>query len=148
VVSIPIPPLRDRIEDLPELIQLFLKEFYIKYKKPVPIIDPEVLVTFIHFQWNGNIRQLKNTMERMMILADDNQITSGLLPKELFVSKQQSQVNKLKEADEPFEDERAKIVHALKKTYGNKSAAANMLGLSRVTLYNKMKKYGLNIGKA
>lgn len=142
VVSIPIPPLRDRIEDLPELVQLFLKEFSIKYKKPVPGIDPEVMVTFMHFPWNGNIRQLKNIIERMMILADDNQITSAQLPNELLKNKQQPpQLNISRE--ETIEDERSNIIHALQKTYGNKSAAAKILGMSRVTLYNKMKKYGL-----
>ncbi|MEC1522742.1 sigma 54-interacting transcriptional regulator [Neobacillus niacini] len=140
VVSISIPPLRDRIEDLPELVQMFLKEYSIKYQKPVPEIAPEVMVTLMHSPWNGNIRQLKNTMERMMILSDDdNKITSFQLPKELFKSTQQPQVNILRE--ELVEDEPSKIIHALTKTYGNKSAAAKMLGMSRVTLYSKMKKY-------
>ncbi|OLS40085.1 sigma-54-dependent Fis family transcriptional regulator [Bacillus sp. MRMR6] len=139
VVSISIPPLRDRIEDLPELVQLFLQEFSLKYKKPVPAIDPEVMVAFMHFPWNGNIRQLKNTIERMMILADDNQITSLLLPAGLFKNIQAPQMTIFQETIGG--NERSKVVQAMQKTYGNKSAAAKLLGMSRVTLYNKLKKY-------
>lgn len=141
VVVVPLPPLRERIEDLPELVQLFLKEFSLKYEKPVPVVAPEVMVNFIHYPWNGNIRQLKNTVERMMILADDNIITVAELPTTLFKSKTQPTANVLRE--ETHEDEHSKIVKVLQQTYGNKSAAAKMLGWSRVTLYNKMRKYGL-----
>ncbi|WP_084362014.1 sigma-54 interaction domain-containing protein [Robertmurraya korlensis] len=141
VVVVPLPPLRDRIEDLPELVQLFLKEFSAKYDKPVPVVAPEVMVTFMHYPWNGNIRQLRNTVERMLILADDNMITVAELPTALFKTKVQPTVNVLRE--ETNEDERSKIAKVLHQTYGNKSAAAKMLGWSRVTLYNKMKRYGL-----
>lgn len=141
VVVVPLPPLRDRIEDLPELVQLFLKEFSLKYDKPIPVVAPEVMVNFMHYPWNGNIRQLKNTVERMLILADDNMITVAELPTALFKNKIQPTVNVLRE--ETYEDERSKIVKVLQQTYGNKSAAAKMLGWSRVTLYNKMRKYGL-----
>ncbi|MBA4535951.1 sigma 54-interacting transcriptional regulator [Bacillus aquiflavi] len=145
VVSIHIPPLRERIEDIPELIQLFLKEFSIKYKKPVPIIDPEVMVTFMHFPWNGNIRQLKNTIERMMILADEDVIKSDHLPSNFVLTKRNEPVNSPINEIEPsgLHDEKSSILFALQKTYGNKSAAAKLLGISRVTLYNKMKKYNI-----
>lgn len=138
VVSIPIPPLRERIEDLPELVQLFLQEFVHQYKKPIPDIEPEVLVTFMHAPWSGNIRQLKNTIERLIILADDNRITLAHLPTELVKREQPSP---FRETADGSEDERLKILHALEKTYGNKSAAAKLLGISRVTLYNNIKKY-------
>lgn len=141
VVIVALPPLRDRIEDLPELVQLFLKEFSAKYEKPIPVVAPEVMVTFMHYHWNGNIRQLKNTIERMMILADDDVITTSELPSAFLKSKVYPLVNVLRE--EAFEDERTKITQALRQTYGNKSAAAKMLGWSRVTLYNKIKKYEL-----
>jgi sigma-54 dependent transcriptional regulator, acetoin dehydrogenase operon transcriptional activator AcoR len=141
VVSIPLPPLRERIEDLPELIQLFLQEFASKYKKPVPNIVPEVMVIFMQFPWNGNIRQLKNTMERLVILTDGNEITTAQLPHELV--KQAHQPLFREGASVTLEDERSPLLQALQKTYGNKSAAAKLLGISRVTLYNKMKKYRL-----
>src|SRR5579875_1941263 len=140
VVTIPIPPLRDRKEDIPELVQLFLKEFSIKYQKPVPAIAPEVMVAFMHYPWNGNIRQLRNIIERAMIFTDDNEIKLEQLPKELFAK---NHSNLLIETELPEEDEKTRIMNALKQTYGNKSAAAKILNISRVTLYNKMRKYGL-----
>ncbi|XZF76971.1 sigma-54 interaction domain-containing protein [Bacillus sp. AL-1R] len=143
VVSIPIPPLRNRMEDLPELVHMFLKEFSIQYKKPIPELDPEVLVTFMHSPWNGNIRQLKNTVERMTILADDNFISIDQVPNELLNRRQHPYSYFVKEMEEAIIDEKLKIVDALQKTYKNKSAAAKLLGISRVTLYNKMKKYGI-----
>ncbi|MFJ5759191.1 helix-turn-helix domain-containing protein [Neobacillus sp. NPDC093182] len=129
------------MEDLPELIQLFLQEFASKYKKPVPNIVPEVMVTFMHLPWNDNIRQLKNTIERLVILADGNQITSAQLPSELV--KQAHRPHFSETAPGLHGDERSNIFQALQKTYGNKSAAAKLLGISRVTLNNKIEKYGL-----
>ncbi|WP_066074163.1 sigma-54 interaction domain-containing protein [Neobacillus soli] len=143
VVTIPIPPLRDRNEDIPELVQLFLKEFSIKYRKPVPAIAPEVMVAFMHFPWNGNIRQLRNIIERVMIFTDDNEIKLEQLPKELFRRHSMNQSTIFIDTEKPKVEEKSQIIDALKKTYGNKSAAAKMLNFSRVTLYNKMKKYGL-----
>jgi len=147
VVSIHIPPLKERIEDIPELIQLYLNEFSIKYKKPIPNIDPEVMYLFMEYQWDGNIRQLRNTIERIMILADEDTIT----PKHLPIQFQQQTVTTLNPYPMNNEEtnsmsqtsEKDRIQYALQKTYGNKSAAAKLLGMSRMTLYNKIKKYGL-----
>ncbi|MBM7644626.1 PAS domain S-box-containing protein [Scopulibacillus daqui] len=145
VVSIEIPPLRERIEDIPELIQLFLKEFSIKYKKAVPEIDPEVMYTFLHYPWSGNIRQLRNTIERIMILIDEDMIHLHHLPKNFIKNKPDLKLDKpVVESPTPvIENEKMKLKEALAKTYGNKSAAAKLLGISRVTLYNKIKKYNL-----
>jgi transcriptional regulator of acetoin/glycerol metabolism len=97
----------------------------------------------MHFPWNGNIRQLRNIIERVMIFTDDNEIRPELLPNELFKRHTKTDSTILIETEIPKEDEKSQIIHALEKTYGNKSASAKMLGFSRVTLYNKMKKYGL-----
>lgn len=145
VVSIHIPPLRERIEDIPELIQLYLKEFSIKYKKPTPTIDPEVMYRFMENPWEGNIRQLRNTIERIMILVDEETITPHHLPAP-FNQKPTMVIPRLEREDPvPLShlSEKEKIQYALQKTYGNKSAAAKLLGISRMSLYNKLKKYGL-----
>jgi PAS domain S-box-containing protein len=145
VISISIPPLRDRIEDIPELIQLFLKEFSIRYTMPIPEIDPEVMYTFLQHPWQGNIRQLRNIIERMIILASDNEVIKPHhLPKN-FVKEhnppsQNITFEKIKKLNGQGEKE---IQYALQKTYGNKAAAAKLLGISRATLYNKLKKYDL-----
>lgn len=146
VVSIPIPPLRERMEDIPELVQLYLKEFSIKYKKPIPTIDPEVMYRLMEDSWNGNIRQLRNVIERIMILADDDVIVPHHLPIQ-FQQPSQTISNEVVREEITFQkpvSEKEKIEEMLKKTFGNKSAAAKLLGFSRVTLYKKMKRYGIN----
>ncbi|MFC7394956.1 sigma-54 interaction domain-containing protein [Scopulibacillus cellulosilyticus] len=146
VVSVEIPPLRERIEDIPELIQLYLKEFSIKYKKAVPQLEPEVMYTFLHYPWSGNVRQLRNTIERIMILIDEDVIRQNHLPNNFIKNKTDSKMNMpMMESSSPeIENEETKIRYALQKTYGNKSAAAKLLGISRVTLYNKIKRYKLD----
>jgi PAS domain S-box-containing protein len=145
VISISIPSLRDRIEDIPELIQIFLKEFSLRYTMPIPEIDPEVLYTLLQHPWQGNIRQLRNIMERMIILGSDNEVIKlHHLPKN-FIKENNSPpfdipFNELKKLNGQSEGE---IRYALQKTFGNKAAAAKLLGISRATLYNKLKKYHL-----
>lgn len=145
VVSIHIPPLRERMEDIPELVQLYLKEFSIKYKKPIPTIDPEVMYRLMEDPWKGNIRQLRNVVERIMILADEDTILPHHLPKSF--QQHTSIAHETTKKEDSFSlhlaTEKEKIEATLQKTYGNKSAAAKILGISRVTLYNKMKKYGI-----
>lgn len=157
VVSIQIPSLRDRIDDIPELIQLFLQEFAHKYHKPIPTIDTEVMYTFLHSPWKGNIRQLRNTLEHMMILTDEEGLQPHHLPQGLQKNQQLQDIEELKHYKtlEPSHTSLADlssshatydydiIRQALEKTYGNKSAAAKLLGISRVTLYNKIRKYNL-----
>ncbi|OYD09583.1 sigma-54 interaction domain-containing protein [Paludifilum halophilum] len=141
VVSIHIPALRERIEDIPELIQLCLKEFSIKYKKPIPQIDPEVMYRLLHHNWDGNIRQLRNMMERIIILADDEVIQPHHLPNHFMGRKDHPPSPVPFNGQMPTDSEETQIRNALIKTYGNKTAAAKLLGISRATLYNKMKKY-------
>ncbi len=145
VVSIFVPPLRERIEDIPELVQLYLKEFSIKYMRPIPKIDPEVMYTLMHHPWPGNIRELRNTIERLVILVDEETVKLPHLPKDFskveqhVVSLSRPVQSNLVQGDSDV----SRLKYALQTTYGNKTAAAKMLGWSRVTLYNKMKKYGL-----
>ncbi|MGG1111636.1 sigma-54 interaction domain-containing protein [Halalkalibacterium halodurans] len=149
VISIPIPPLRERPEDIPELIQLFLKEFSLKYAKAIPTIDPEVIYTLLKYKWPGNIRQLRNLIERLVILSGDEHDVIKLhhLPEALQGKNGKVETlnveNEIPAAQPEKADEVAQIKAALTRTYGNKSAAAKLLGISRATLYNKMKRYEL-----
>ncbi|MBM7838907.1 transcriptional regulator with PAS, ATPase and Fis domain [Alkalihalobacillus xiaoxiensis] len=136
VIQIHIPPLRERMEDLPELIQRFAHEFAVRYEKVVPTFDAEVMYMLMNHRWEGNIRQLRNLVERVVILTNDAEsiIHWYHLP-EAF----QRQGKHLSSTVRSIKDERHDIELALQKTYGNKSAAAKMLGISRATLYNKLK---------
>ena len=152
VIKIDIPPLSDRMEDIVELLQKFIREFTIKYKKPIPSIDPLVMTALINYDWPGNVRELRNVVERFILLNDGDIITIEHLPREIITSTQS--LNTISEAiqnepsykkeDESTKDESLMIEDALRKTYGNKSAAAKLLGISRGTLYNKIKEYGLD----
>ncbi|MED1562253.1 Fis family transcriptional regulator [Alkalihalobacillus alcalophilus ATCC 27647 = CGMCC 1.3604] len=150
VIAIHVPPLRERIEDVPALVQLFLKEFSFKYSTPAPHIDSEVMYAFMQHRWKGNIRQLRNIIERLVILGSDTDtINAKHLPPNFFESQQTKLTEPLGESTPTIEDtshsiNKEQIVSALDKTYGNRSAAAKILGISRATLYNKMKKYKLN----
>ncbi|MDD9268849.1 sigma-54 interaction domain-containing protein [Paenibacillus sp. GCM10023248] len=147
VISIRIPPLRDRTEDIPAMVHMYLKQFAMQYQKPVPALTPEVNLAFANYSWPGNIQELKNVIERSVILCDEDLITLEHLPPalqsgqpSLAASEGESAAMILK-AKVSEEDEMILIEEALAKTAGNKSAAAKLLGISRGTLYNKMKEY-------
>lgn len=141
VIHIYIPPLRTRREDIAALVERFLEEFSVKYTKPVPVVDDEAMALFVNYEWPGNVRELRNTIERIIILHDMNRITLAHLPDNLI---ENNEVDNSFLSSHAKMDEAQEIEEALKKTYGNKSAAANLLGISRGTLYNKIKEYGLS----
>ncbi|WP_254776742.1 sigma-54-dependent Fis family transcriptional regulator [Paenibacillus sp. yr247] len=149
VISIRIPPLRDRTEDIPAMVHMYLKQFSLQYQKPVPALSPEVVLALTNYSWPGNIQELKNVIERCIILSDDDMISLDHLPSALqdqqpslapFEADSAAILLKAKVSDE---EEVTLIEEALAKTAGNKSAAAKLLGISRGTLYNKMKEYEL-----
>ena len=80
VVSIRIPPLRERNEDIPAMVHMYLKQFSMHYQKPAPVLSPEVILALTQYDWPGNIQELKNVIERCMILIEDEMITLEHLP--------------------------------------------------------------------
>lgn len=143
IVSIEVPPLRERKEDIPELVQLCLNEFAIKYSKPVPGIDSEVMYRFVHYHWHGNIRELRNIMEQIVILADEGVIQPRHLPASFVKNEGRNSSDDRLNHVPVVDSEESRIREALMTTYGNKSAAAKLLNISRSTLYNKIRKYNL-----
>lgn len=149
VISIDIPPLRLRKEDIVSLVKNYIQEFSSNYKKPAPDIDSEVITQLVNYDWPGNVRELRNTIERMILLNDKPSIMSEHLPENIR-SKMTANQTSIKKGEinrqEPGlkNSEALEIEEALRKTYGNKSAAASLLGISRGTLYNKIKEYGLS----
>ncbi|MCY9697821.1 sigma-54 interaction domain-containing protein [Paenibacillus alginolyticus] len=148
VISIRIPPLRDRTEDIPAMVHMYLKQFSLQYQKPVPMLSPEVILALTNYSWPGNIQELKNVIERCIILSDEDLITLEHLPAALqeqqpSLTSSEADAAILLKANVSDEEEIHLIEEALSKTAGNKSAAAKLLGISRGTLYNKMKEYQL-----
>lgn len=147
VFPITIPPLRERKEDIPLLAVHFLKEFAKKFKRPVPRLTSNVLELFALHNWPGNVRELQNEMERALTLAGSKQeITEAYLSPKFFDSKDNSHpvYNKggtLQEVTERIEKQMVR--EALEKSEGNRSHAANLLGITRQGLLNKIKRYNI-----
>ena len=141
VVIVPLPPLRDRKEDIPTLAYHFLNKFSGKFNKAVKEIAQEVLELFIAYPWPGNVRELENVMERAVIMEPSQVITSPAIPDEIR-----------REPRDPFshiglmtleEMEKYLIQRTLRLLDGQKTKAAESLGVDVTTLWRKLKKYNL-----
>lgn len=152
VIALEVPPLRERIEDIPELVQTFLHGFALQHNKPIPSLDSQVMSALLNYHWPGNIRELHNVTERMFLLEDGGTLATQYLPSALQRSAAEPvhpvgvaltsrliDRESLRNNSEEFE----RICAFLEKTHGNKTAAAKLLGISRGTLYYKLKQYAL-----
>ena len=140
VVTIELPPLRERKEDIPLLAQHFLKKFALENQKEVTGFSPDATDFLLKYEWPGNVRELENAIERAVILAQNSNIEITDLPRQnLPLARSASPGKKLKEA------EKNHILNILTETQGNYSEAARILGISRMTLYNKARVYGINV---
>ena len=137
-VHIALPALRERKEDIVPLAQVFLERFAEKYHRPLSGIAPEAAAMLTEGRWSGNIRELQNCIEKAVILSDGNELTAKDIQLEQAVKPIGTTIKAVNEAEE----ERL-VRQAMDRTNGNISAAAKMLGVSRPTLYAKLKKYGL-----
>ena len=137
-VHIALPALRERKEDIVPLAQIFLERFAEKYHRPLTGIAPEAAAMLTEGRWSGNISELQNCIEKAVILSDGNELTA----KDIQLEQAAKPVGTTIKAVSEAEEERM-IRQAMDRTNGNISAAAKMLGVSRPTLYAKLKKYGL-----
>jgi two-component system response regulator HydG len=146
-VTVRIPPLRERREDIPLLVYYFMKQSAEKYGKHHPGINPDAMAALMAYAWPGNVRQLRNAVETMMVLSPENQeLDVASLPAELRpagaaagtgggmsnlvgISIQQAEVELIK--------------NTLKMTSGNREQAAKILGIGERTLYRKIREHGL-----
>ncbi len=162
VVTIVVPPLRERREDIAILVHMYLREFAMQYHKPLPKPTPDVILAFARHDWPGNVAELRAVIERCVILSDGDELNPEMLPdsfqkllhypssasihvpiQRVSPDEQATQHQGLK-ARISDEEEKQRIEDAIRKASGNKSIAARMLGISRGTLYNKMSKHGMD----
>ncbi len=136
-IQIEVPPLRERGNDIPVLAEFFLKKYSSKYHKPELKINQQAQDKLLKYSWPGNIRELQHTIEKAVILSENN----VLKPEDFFIRPIASEKNS---SDETTLEEMEKrmIEKAIEKSGGNLSAAADQLGITRQTLYNKIKKSG------
>jgi two-component system response regulator HydG len=149
VVSMNIPPLRERVEDVPLLAHHFLNVYSDKNNKTIKGFTPIAMDMLLKYDWPGNVRELENAVERAVILSLDEYINEKVLPMTITEHSEKSEKKDrlLLPSDEaqPLEEvEREMILSTLKAVEGNKSEAARKLGINRRTLYNKLQKYGLD----
>lgn len=153
VVNIQTLPLRRLTSDLPLLIQHFLNSLSSQYDKNIPAISDEVLHFFRQYSWPGNIRELRNVLERITIFNDSRLITMEDIPPDLLnrmnnniLTEQPNKFqhfNTQQNFDNYAEYEKHQILNLLAKYRGNKTSVAKELGISRRTLYTKIKKYNI-----
>lgn len=139
-IQIEIPPLRERKEDIPVLAEFFLRKYGNKYGKQRLCLSIEAIDKLKNYHWPGNIRELQHTIEKTVILADENVIQAPD-----FYLEKPSSIDYLANNLTLEEAEKILIESALNRNSGNLSAAAAELGITRPTLYNKMNKYKLRI---
>jgi len=149
VMPLNVPPLRERQEDIPLLAQHFLKKFAEKNRKTVKGFVPLSMDMLVNYDWPGNVRELENAIERAVILMTGEHITESQLPiniTEKYPDRQSSPppATPIMDGTHSLEDiEKEAILAALKTSKGNKAEAARRLGVTRKTLHNKLKSYGL-----
>jgi transcriptional regulator with PAS, ATPase and Fis domain len=138
--TITVPPLRDRKEDIPALVHEFQRRASQRVKKDVKAVSADAMTALVRYQWPGNVRELENAMERAVILASGSTVRPRDLPPEV-----------LDRSDAPPPDtldlevhERALILKALDRFKGNRQRAAKALNISTVTLWRRMKHFGLS----
>jgi two-component system response regulator AtoC len=149
VLSIKIPPLRDRSEDIPLLCEHFIKRFNTALEKNIEGIAPAAMSRLLEYNWPGNVRELENAIERASVLTEDSLLLPEHFPIELGQRFGQNQIDELfdghslKVARKLME--KKLITKALKKTGGNRTQAARLLEISHPSLLSKIKSYGINL---
>ncbi len=136
-IQIELPPLRERKEDIPGLADYYLSQYANKYEKPSLKMSGATYNALVNYHWSGNIRELKHTIEKAVILCD----STILKPGDLNLKERTTLKNEEESLYSLSDIEKGAIIRVLEKCQGNVSKAAYMLDISRTTLYSKMKEY-------
>ena len=145
VVSLNIPPLRERKDDIPLLADYFLKRYAEKNQRLIKGFTPRAMDLLMRYDWPGNARELENVIERAVILSRENSITPGVFPRVIQgPGEDNEEMLFITPGKSLREVERQMIIRTLDETGGNRTRAADILGISRRTLQLKLKEYGIN----
>jgi DNA-binding NtrC family response regulator len=147
--QIEVPPLRERKQDIPPLVASFVKQFAAQLGKPEPAIAPDAFQKLLDYAWPGNVRELQNAIEYAVVLTRQNLIGVKELPAEVqlpTVLQRTDHAMPARTGVQSLDDvERTTILQALAQCHGNKKKAAELLGIQRPTLYNKLKRYAIDL---
>ena len=146
VIHLNVPPLRERHEDIPILTDFFLKKFCEKNKRLIKGLNPQAMDLLMRYNWPGNIRELQNVIERSVIMSRGDLIEPDVFPSNIRGLQTEEKEDKLAlNVGQSLKNmEKKMIILALKETNGNRTHAAEILGISRRTLQLKLKEYGIN----
>ncbi|HTD41682.1 MAG TPA: helix-turn-helix domain-containing protein, partial [Mucilaginibacter sp.] len=139
VFTIHLPPLRERKEDIEILAGNFIKQFSLKLNRKITSMDDSFLKALLDHSWKGNVRELRNVIERVVIISNNGTLTSNLLQFDFFndIAEDATQTLDLANIESRY------IRKALHQTNGNKTEAAKLLGIGLSTLYRKIEEYQL-----
>jgi len=150
VMTIHLPPLRERKDDIPILVDHFLRKYSQKLQKSIDRIEPEVMRLLMNYEWPGNVRELENIIERAIVLAERSTLNTEDIPEELALGPARTRISipflgetdlSIKKVERKVEEEL--IRRALMRTGGNKTQAAKLLEISHRALLYKIKEYGI-----
>ncbi len=148
VIPFQIPPLRERLEDVPALVEHFNRKFSLSYGKKLKEFSPESIEALQNYAWLGNVRELKNTIERVVIMVEKQKIEADDLPKFNIIAESPAssfRFPSFKDATDAYQ--REFILYKLAEFDGNVSKAADSMGVDRSHLYRRMKNLGINAEK-
>jgi len=147
VIPIILPPLWERREDIPLLVETFINRIRLKTDKPITGMSKDSLDLLLRYDWPGNVRELINVIEYAFVLCHEDEIMPNHLPAR--VTGEQSRVTPKRRMTQSHTDdeERKRILEALESTAGNQSKAAEILGISRVTLWKRLKAFDIQVDR-
>jgi transcriptional regulator with PAS, ATPase and Fis domain len=148
VIPIHLPPLRERPGDIPLLIDAFIHRIHLKTQKPIQGVDKTALEFLSSYEWPGNIRELINVIEYAFVLSTGEVIKPSHLPSTITGRTPSLAVRKPNVQSKRGSNERETLLEVLKQTQGNKTEAARILGISRVTLWKRLKEHNIQVGKS
>ena len=148
VIPIHLPPLRGRKQDIPLLINTFIRRLNRSTGKSITGLSHDAMETIMDYNWPGNVRELKNAMEYAFVTTDGTVIHLEDLPRKINSPRNGVGTTQEKMIEEiTFTSERDQLIKALQQTGGNQTKAAQLLDINRVTVWNRMKKYGIDLKK-
>lgn len=143
VIPIHLPPLRERVEDIPFLAEFFFRKIRRKSRKNINNIDNKTMDILMRYTWPGNVRELKSAFEYACVTCNESMIRPFHLPPAI-VNQAPPGSSPVKKSFNREEIKKIELIETLRETGGNQSKAAERLGISRVTVWNRMKRYGIN----
>jgi DNA-binding NtrC family response regulator len=145
VTALTVPPLRDRVEDIEVLVEHFNRTLSGRHGVKMRVFGPEVMAVLLGAPWLGNVRELRNVIESLLLTGSEEMVTLEDLPPELLGQGAAAGPVLVREPSSArlADAERAMILRAMKAEHGNLAGAARLLGISRSTLYRKLGRYGM-----